>query len=305
MKQINLGNSGLMVSRIALGCMRMAGIGKENAEKLVQTALECGINFFDHADIYGGGESERVFAETIHMSPSVREKVILQSKCGICSGYFDFSKNHILEAVDGSLKRLNTDYLDVLLLHRPDTLMEPEEVAEAFGKLKSSGKVRYFGVSNQHMLQMELLQKYFDDKLVANQLQFGIMHTGMIDFGIHVNMKDAASVDHDLGILEYCRLKDITIQAWSPFQYGFFNGVFLENDQFPELNQTLDAISEKYGVSKTALAVAWISRHPAKIQTIVGTMNQLRLAELCEAETIELDRKDWYAIYRAAGNILP
>lgn len=305
MKQINLGNSGLEVSRIALGCMRMAGIGKENAEKLIQTAIEHGINFFDHADIYGGGESERVFADAIHMSPEIREKIIIQSKCGIRSGYFDFSKQHIIEAVEGSLKRLNTEYLDVLLLHRPDTLMEPEEVAEAFEYLKSSGKVRHFGVSNQHMLQMELLQKYLKEKLVANQLQFGIMHTGMIDFGIHVNMKDDASVNHDLGILEYCRLNDITIQAWSPFQYGFFGGVFLDNDQFPELNKTLDAMSQKYGISKTALAVAWISRHPAKIQTIVGTMNAGRLADLCDAEKIELSREDWYAIYRSAGNIIP
>lgn len=305
MHKITLGKTGIPVSRIALGCMRMAGIGEADAHLLIRTAMEHGITFFDHADIYGGGESERLFAKAAGMSPAIREKMILQSKCGICKGYFDFSKKHILSSVDGILDRLQTDYLDVLLLHRPDTLMEPEEVAEAFSQLKSSGKVRYFGVSNQNMLQMELLQKYLDEPLVANQLQFGIMHTGMIDFGLHVNMKDKASVNHDLGILEYCRLHDITIQAWSPFQYGFFEGVFLDNDKFPGLNQTMDALAEKYGISKTALAVAWISRHPAKIQTVVGTTNAQRLADICTCDNVVISREDWYEIYRAAGNILP
>ena len=305
MHRITLGKTGIPVSRIALGCMRMAGIGEADAHRLIRTAMEHGITFFDHADIYGGGESERLFAKAAGMSPAIREKMILQSKCGICKGYFDFSKKHILSSVDGILDRLQTDYLDVLLLHRPDTLMEPEEVAEAFSQLKSSGKVRYFGVSNQNMLQMELLQKYLDEPLVANQLQFGIMHTGMIDFGLHVNMKDEASVNHDLGILEYCRLHDITIQAWSPFQYGFFEGVFLDNDKFPGLNQTMDALAEKYGISNTALAVAWISRHPAKIQTVVGTTNAQRLADICTCDNVVISREDWYEIYRAAGNILP
>lgn len=305
MHKISLGKTGMPVSQIALGCMRMAGIGEAVAQRLIRTAMEHGITFFDHADIYGGGESERLFAKAVGMSSAVREKMILQSKCGICNGYFDFSKKHILESVDGILERLQTDYLDVLLLHRPDTLMEPEEVAEAFSILKSNGKVRYFGVSNQSMLQMELLQKYLDEPLVANQLQFGIMHTGMIDFGLHVNMKDEASVNRDLGILEYCRLHDITIQAWSPFQYGFFEGVFLDNDKFPSLNQKMDALAEKYSISKTTLSVAWISRHPANIQTVVGTMNAQRLADICTADNVVISREDWYDIYRSAGNILP
>ena len=305
MKQIDLGKSGLLASRISLGCMRMAGLEASQADALIQTAVETGINFFDHADIYGQGESERTFSQTIKRLSIPRENILIQSKCGICPGYFDFSKQHILDAVDGSLKRLDTDYLDVLLLHRPDTLMEPEEVAEAFSILKSSGKVKRFGVSNQHMLQMELLQKYMSEPLVANQLQFGIMHTGMIDFGFHVNMKDSASVDHDAGILEYCRLHDITIQAWSPYQYGFFEGVFLDNDRFPELNQKLEEMAQKYQISKTAMAVAWISRHPANIQTIVGTMNPNRLSLICESEKVTLSREDWYDIYRSAGNILP
>lgn len=305
MKQINLGNSGLKVSRIALGCMRMGSIDTKQAETLIKTAMENGINFFDHADIYYDGESERIFSKAVGMNDDIREKMVIQSKCGIRTGFFDFSKEHILNAVDGSLKRLNTDYLDVLLLHRPDALMDPEEVAEAFEQLKSSGKVRYFGVSNHHMLQMELLQKYMNDKLVANQLQFGLMHTCMLDFGFHVNMKDENSVDHDAALLEYCRLKDITIQAWSPFQYGFFEGVFLDNEKFPEVNQKLEEMAEKYGISKTAMAAAWISRHPANIQTIAGTTNSARLADICESEKITLSREDWYALYRAAGNILP
>ena len=305
MKKLDLGKIGLEASRISLGCMRMSALSEKEAEAMVKTAMEQGINFFDHADIYGGGESERIFAKAVGMCPSVRETMLIQSKCGIRPGMFDFSKEHILEAVDGSLKRLNTEYLDVLLLHRPDTLMEPEEVAEAFSILKSAGKVRYFGVSNQHPLQMELLQKFVPDKLIVNQLQLSIAFSGMIDFGFHVNMKDAPSVNHDNGILEYCRLHDITIQAWSPFQYGFFEGVFLDNDKYPELNAVLDQLEEKYGVSKMALAVAWISRHPAKIQTIVGTMKPKRLVEICDSEKITLSREDWYAIYRAAGNVLP
>lgn len=305
MENLKLGKTGPSASRISLGCMRMNALSEKEAETMIKTALEHGINFFDHADIYGGGDSERIFAKAIDMRPSVREKMLLQSKCGIRSGMFDFSKEHILKSVDGSLQRLKTEYLDLLLLHRPDTLMEPEEVAEAFSILKSSGKVRYFGVSNQHPFQMELLQRSFSDKLIVNQLQLSIAFSGMIDFGFHVNMQDAPSVNHDNGILEYCRLKDITIQAWSPFQYGFFEGVFLDSDRYPELNAVLEQLSEKYGVSKTALSVAWISRHPAKIQTIVGTMKPKRLIEICDSEKITLSREDWYAIYRAAGNVLP
>lgn len=305
MRKLDLGKIGLKASRISLGCMRMNALSEKDAEIMIKTALENGMNFFDHADIYGGGESERIFAKAAGMCPSVRETMLIQSKCGIRPGMFDFSKEHILKAVDSSLERLKTEYLDVLLLHRPDTLMEPEEVAEAFSALKSSGKVRYFGVSNQHPFQMELLQKSFSDKLIVNQLQLSIAFSGMIDFGFHVNMKDEPSLNHDNGILEYCRLHDITIQAWSPFQYGFFEGVFLDSDKYPGLNAVLDQMAEKYGVSKTALAVAWISRHPAKMQTIVGTMKPKRLVEICDSEKITLSREDWYAIYRAAGNVLP
>ncbi|MBC1972546.1 aldo/keto reductase family oxidoreductase [Listeria welshimeri] len=305
MKRITIGNSALTASEISLGCMRMADISKDDANKVINTALENGIDFFDHADIYGGGKSEEVFADAIDMNATIREKMILQSKCGIRQGFFDFSKEHIISSVEGSLKRLKTDYLDTLLLHRPDTLFEPEEVAAAFTELEKSGKVRHFGVSNQNPGQIELLKKYVDQELIANQLQFSIMHTGMIDTGFNVNMTIDPSLDRDGGILEYSRLNNMTIQAWSPFQYGFFEGVFLDNDKFPELNKTIDKIAADKGVTNSAIAVAWIQRHPASFQTVVGTMNPGRIADIAKASDVTLSREEWYEIYRAAGNQLP
>ena len=305
MKKIHIGNGDLRASEISLGCMRINSLANNEAAALINTALEEGINFFDHADIYGGGKSEEVFADAVGMNPNTREKFIIQSKCGIREGYFDFSMEHIINSVEGSLKRLKTDYIDVLLLHRPDTLMEPEEVAEAFSKLHSSGKVKYFGVSNQNPMQIELLNKYLNHKIIINQLQLSITNTGIIDSGLNVNMKIDPSIDRDGSILEYCRLKDITIQAWSPFQYGFFEGVFLNNDKFPELNNKINEIAAARGVTNTAIATAWILRHPAKIQPIVGTTNKERLKDICEASQVELSRQEWYEIYRAAGNKLP
>lgn len=305
MKKINLGNGELSASEISLGCMRMAELSKKDAAIFIGTALSEGIDFFDHADIYSGGKSEEIFAQAIDMRPSIREKFILQTKCGIRKDYFDFSKEYILEAVDGSLKRLQTDYIDVLLLHRPDALVEPEEVAEAFTILQSNGKVRNFGVSNQNPMQIELLNKYVKQKIIINQLQLSITNTGMIDAGINVNMKVDGSIDRDGSILDYCRLKDITIQPWSPFQFGFFEGVFLDNDKFPELNKKIDEIAEAKGVPNTAIAIAWILRHPAKMQPIVGTTNTARLKDICKASDITLTKAQWYEIYIAAGNKLP
>lgn len=302
---MELGKSGLEVSNIALGCMRISDLEEKDAAKVINNAIEAGINFFDHADIYGGGKSEEVFANAIGMNPSVRETMYLQTKAGIREGFFDFSKEHIIEAVDGSLRRLKTDYVDVLLLHRPDTLVEPEEVAETFNILKKSGKVNHFGVSNQNPMQIELLKKYVEQDLIVNQLQYGVMHTGMIDKGLQVNMKWDGSIDRDGSILDYSRLNDMTIQAWSPFQYGLFEGVFIDNDKFPEVNTKLQEIAETKGVNKSAIAVAWILRHPAKIQTIIGTMNLERLTNIAKASDIEISREEWYEIYRAAGNELP
>ncbi|MCR3757562.1 aldo/keto reductase family oxidoreductase [Clostridium felsineum] len=306
MKKINIANGELSnASEISLGCMRLSKLTVKEARKLINTALEEEINFFDHADIYGGGRSEEVFSEAINMKPSIREELIIQSKCGIGKGYYDFSKEHILNSVDGSLKRLKTDYLDVLLLHRPDALMEPEEVAEAFDILSSSGKVRHFGVSNENPMQIKLLSKYLNQKIIINQLQFGVMHTGIVEAGINVNMKNEAAINRDDSVLDFCRLHDITIQPWSPFQYGFFEGVFLDNDKFPELNKVVNKIAEDREVENTAIAIAWILRHPAKMQPIVGTTNIDRLKSICKASKVELTRQEWYEIYRAAGNKLP
>lgn len=305
MRKMKLGTSTLEVPVVAVGCMRINSLDKAAAERFVQTALEIGANFFDHADIYGGGTSEEIFADAIHMNDGIREKIILQSKCGIKKGQFDFSKEHILEAVDGSLKRLKTDYLDVLLLHRPDALVEPQEVAEAFDNLQSSGKVRHFGVSNQNPMQIQLLKKSVKQPLIANQLQLSITNTNMISNGMHVNMTTDAAINRDGSILDYCRLYDITIQPWSPFQYGFFEGVFLGNKKFPELNQKIDEIADKYQVANTTIAIAWILRHPAHMQPVTGTMNPERLRDCCKAVDITLTREEWYEIYRAAGNVLP
>lgn len=305
MRTIKLGTSSLEVPVIAVGCMRINSLEKAEAERFVQASLEAGANFFDHADIYGGGACEEIFAEAIHMNDDIREQIILQSKCGIRKGAFDFSKDHILTSVDGILKRLKTDYLDILLLHRPDALVEPEEVAEAFDLLASSGKVRHFGVSNQKPMQIELLKKHVKQPLVANQLQLSITNANMISNGVNVNMENESAIDRDGSILDYCRLNDITVQPWSPFQYGFFKGVFLDNEEFPELNAKIDEIAKKYEVSNTTIAIAWLLRHPARMQPVTGTMNIERIRDCAKASDVHLTREEWYEIYRAAGNILP
>lgn len=304
MKQVNLGPNEIGVPAVVLGCMRITEA--KDPVAVIETAMENGINFFDHADIYGGGKCEEIFAKAFKETQYKREDIFLQSKCGIVPGVmYDFSKEHIIKSVEDSLKRLSVEYLDSLLLHRPDTLMEPEEVAAAFDQLAADGKVKYFGVSNQYSRQIELLQKYLRQPLIINQLQFGVMHTGMVDFGLHVNMTDPRSVDHDDGVLEFSRMNDMTIQAWSPYQYGFFEGVFVDNDKFPELNKVLQEMADKYHTTKTGIASAWILRHPANMQVIAGTMNLGRIEEIAKASEVVLSREDWYGIYLAAGNDLP
>lgn len=301
MKQIKLGSTSLEVSQVALGCMRMSELSLNNAVKVLETSLENGINFFDHADIYGKGEAEKIFAQAVKETSIPREKMIIQSKCGIRDGFYDFSKEHILNSVDGILDRLKTDYLDVLALHRPDTLMEPTEIAEAFDILQSSGKVRYFGVSNQGPMQVELIERAINQKLMVNQLQFGLKHAGMVAYGMNNNMENEAGIYRDGGILEYSRLKKMTIQAWSPYQFGYFDGVFLGNSQFKKLNDVIDEMAHKYGVTDTGIATAWINRHPANIQTIIGTMNPSRIEAVALASEITLSREDWYKLYQASG----
>jgi predicted oxidoreductase len=269
------------------------------------TALENGIDLFDHADIYGGGESEAVFGRVLARNPGLREKMVVQGKVGICKGYYDASKEHIIEAVEGSLKRLGIEYLDTLLLHRPDALMEPEEVAGAVRALKDAGKIRVFGVSNENAAQIALLSRYLPGEVAINQLQFSLAHTPIVDAGVNVNMHSAHAVVREGGVLDFCRLHEITIQAWSPFQYGMFEGVFIGSEKYPELNRVLDEMAAEKGVTASAIAVAWILRHPARIQAIVGTTNPERLAQIAKAYDAPVTRQEWYRLYLAAGNPLP
>ena len=295
----------LPASPVGLGCMRMASLSDTEAEEAVMSAVDSGITFFDHADIYGGGKSEEIFGRVLRLHPELKDSITIQGKCGICRGYYDASKEHILEAADGILRRLGVDSLDVLLLHRPDALMEPEEVAEAFETLHRSGKVRYFGVSNENAAQLELLSRAMPGKLIINQMQFSLAHTGMVDAGLNVNIHSDHAVVRDGLVLDWCRLHGISIQAWSPFQYGMFEGVFLGSDRYPELNREIRAAAEKYGVSDSAVAVAWILRHPARIQALIGSMNPGRIADIARAMEIRLSRQDWYRLYLSAGNPLP
>jgi predicted oxidoreductase len=298
-------NEKLSIPRIGLGCMRLSELSsKSDVGSLISEAMDCGINFFDHADIYGNGKSESLFGDSFDQS--LRSRVIIQTKCAIRPGCcYDFSKQHILDSVDKSLKRLKTEYIDILLLHRPDTLMEPEEVAEAFDELEKCGKVRYFGVSNQNSFQIELLNHYCDNRVLIDQLQFSIAHCDIIDSGLNVNISNNEGCMRDGGILEYSRLRHITLQAWSPFQYGMFEGTFLGSEKYPELNKVLNRLSEKYGVAANAIAIAWILRHPAGIQAVVGTTNSKRLRDIAEADKICLTREEWYELYLSAGKKLP
>lgn len=304
MKHITIGGQ-LSASAISLGCMRMYDLDEKRVDAIMECALENGINFFDHADCYGDGVCEQLFGEYLKRHGGARERIYIQTKCALHDGQYDFSKEHIIRSVEGSLSRLGVDYVDLLLLHRPDTLMEPEEVAGAFDVLATSGKVRHFGVSNHNSLQIELLKTAVRQPLIVNQLQFSVTEAGMVTSGMNVNMKNAESQMHDGGLLEYSRIKNITIQAWSPFQYGFFDGTFVDNERFPELNAKLAEIGEKYGLSKTGVAAAWILRHPANMQLIAGTMNPEHLTDICKAADVTLTRSEWYEIYRAAGHCLP
>lgn len=302
----------MQASALVLGCMRLTELSGSELDLHLKTALELGINFFDHADIYGGyGGCERHFGEWLRANPHLRSQMLIQSKCGIVQNEedqnvsFDFSYGHILKSVDNSLRYLGIEQLDVLLLHRPDALFEPHEVAAAFDELYASGKVRAFGVSNMHSGQIELLRTATSHKLVANQLQFGPAHTGMIDHAIRMNTKLRYSEDHDSATLDYCRLHGITIQAWSPFQYGLIEGTYIDHPDFPGLNAALEAVGQKYGITKNGAVAAWIARHPAKIQVIAGTMNTRRLREIAAGMDIPLSREDWYRIYTSEGRDLP
>lgn len=308
MRYITLGQDDKELSEIVLGMMRIKDKSVKEVEELVETALSVGINAFDLADIYGLGRCEELLGLVLKNRPDLREKMWIQSKCGIRIEeftYFDFSKDYIIKSVDGILQRLKIDHLDSLLLHRPDALMESDQVAEAFDLLYKQGKVRDFGVSNQNPMMMELLKKDVKQPLAVNQLQLSAAFTPGFESGFHVNMEDSQAAMRDGSIFEYCKLHDVVIQAWSVLQFGYFKGNFVGNEKFQALNQVLDRLAIKYGVTSSTIAISWILRYPAKMQAIVGTTNPKHLIEASQAANFSLTRKEWYEIYLAAGNNLP
>ncbi len=308
MRYITLGQGDKELSEIVLGMMRIEDKSVKEVEELVETALSVGINAFDLADIYGRGRCEELLGLVLKNRPDLREKMWIQSKCGIRIEeftYFDFSKDYIIKSVDGILQRLKIDHLDSLLLHRPDALMESNQVAEAFDLLYKQGKVRNFGVSNQNPMMMELLKKDVKQPLAVNQLQLSAAFTPGFESGFHVNMEDSQAAMRDGSIFEYCKLHDVVIQAWSVLQFGYFKGNFVGNEKFQALNQVLDRLAIKYGVTSSTIAISWILRYPAKMQAVVGTTNPNHLREVSQAANFSLTRKEWYEIYLAAGNNLP
>ena len=308
MNRMNLPNGLENVSRLILGCMRMPDLSVDKAADMVKTSMDLGINFFDNATCYTDGVAEERFGEAWTKAGIARDRFILQTKCGLCfdRNEFDWRRETILSSVDDSLRRMKTDYLDILLLHRPDLLYEPEEVAAAFDSLEKSGKVRHFGVSNVPPMMLEVLKHTVKQPLIINQLQLSLEQSQLIDAAFYMNnLTTERSIDRDNGLLDYCRLHNITIQAWSPLQYGMFGGCFIDDPKYPELNAALAELAEKYHVTKAAIALAWILRHPAQMQVIVGTMNPRHLEESAAAMQVSLTHPEWYQLYLAAGKFLP
>ncbi len=309
MKTFKAPNADLTLSSVVLGLMRIAKMSDADIRALYDAAVEAGVTMIDHADIYGGAPHvcEARFGDAVQLSPADRERIMIQSKAGIRKGFFDFSSEHIIAAVEGSLKALRTDYLDVLLLHRPDTLVEPDDVAKAFDQLHSSGKVRHFGVSNQTPGQIELLKSAVKQPLLFNQVQLSIAHANLFAQGVAVNMDGLdQSISRDVGLLDYSRLKGMTLQAWSPVQQGFFKGVFIgDRENYADLNDVMDELAEKYRITPTGIAIAWITRHPANIQVVLGTTKPDRVRESVAGSDIVLTREEWYRLFKAAGHTLP
>ncbi|MFF2640509.1 aldo/keto reductase family oxidoreductase [Streptomyces niveus] len=311
MKTFTMPGTDILAPNVVLGLMRIADKSEDDIRELVRAARDAGIDFVDHADVYGGElhDCERRFAEAMALSPSQRDEITIQTKAGIVTDgpYYDFSYDHLVQSAERSLAALRTDRIDILLLHRPDALVEPEEVARAFDALESSGKVRAFGVSNHTPGQIDLLRKYVRQPIVANQLQLSITHAPIVAQGVAANMlaeRQAATLDGG-GIVDYCRLHDITIQAWSPFQAGFFTGVFLDSPDYPELNAVIDRLAAQYDVPAIAIATAWITRHPALMQVVLGTTNPERVAGAAQGSELPLTRAEWYELFRAAGHLVP
>lgn len=319
MRKIRIPHTDLEVSVLGLGCMDLAGrwartsITAEHeaqARAFLDAADELGATFFDHADIYAFGRAEEVFGRVLRERPSLRDRIVLQSKCGIrwadeppgTPQRYDFSADHILEAVNGSLRRLATDHLDILLLHRPDVLADPQEIARAFEALKRAGKVRWFGVSNQNRFQMELLQRHLPDPLVVNQLEMNVLHHGFAEAAISFNQRSAGYPDGWEGVVEYCRTEGVLLQAWSPLARGLLSGASLEGKPEPVVRaaEQVAELAARHGVSREAIVLAWLLRHPAGIQPILGTVRPERLRACAEAPEVRLSREEWYALFAAA-----
>lgn len=317
MNSYRMPHTDLTVSRIGYGCMDLGGSWgrapltgalRSRAAQLVATAIEQGITLFDHADIYTHGKSEAVFGEVLRQLPGARDGIVLQSKCGIrLAGdprpgdppRYDFSRQHIVRSVEGSLRRLRTDHLDILLLHRPDPLIDPEAVAEAFAELRMSGKVRYFGVSNHHAAQIALLQKHLDQPLVVNQVELNVLHAHLIDDGVSAN-QEGGRYAGATGTLDYCRTHEVMIQAWSPVAKGALIHPPAKADRRRRNAAALVAkLARAKGTSREAVALAWLLKHPARIQPIVGTTRRDRLVASCLADRVELSREEWYALFVA------
>lgn len=305
MQNILLRNTLPETGQIIVGCMRMDSRTPQELANMIDDLADRGIRFYDHADIYGHGKCEELFGEAMQLANTPREDLIIQSKCGIRDGWYDLSKDYILDSVDGILNRLQTPYLDLLILHRPDALMEPKEIAEAFDQLQKSGKVRHFGVSNFTPEQIRLLQTEVKQPLLVNQLQLSIPNAWMISQGLEANMPTQGALDRTGHVLEQMRQMDITIQTWSPLQYGDWEGTFLDNPEFAELNKTLQKLADKYNVSKSAIAAAWILRHPAGMQVVTGSSRMDRILDMAKARKVDLTRKEWYELYKAAGHRIP
>lgn len=309
MRYIEFGKNKALVSEVVLGSMRIPQMSVAEVGELIGTCLDEGINMIDTADIYGGGHCEELIGDALAAEPGLRDKVFLQTKCSIRfsehGSYFDFSKDYIVSAVEASLKRLKTDHVECLLLHRPDVLMEPDEVAAAFDELYDAGKVLEFGVSNQNPLQMKRIAKATGRKLAANQVQLSVAFAPAFEAMLNVNMENDPAVMRDGGIFEYCERKGMAIQAWSVFQHGYFAGTFLGAPEYEELNAVLDRLAEKYGVTPGAVALAWILRYPAKMQAVIGTTKASRVRESARACDFMLTREEWYELYKAAGRQLP
>ncbi len=303
----------LMVSRIVYGCMTLP-VDPRAALNALRAALDCGITMFDHADVYQRGAAEAMFAAIWRDEPGLRQRIVLQSKCGIRQAgdptaqdpkRYDLSREHILRAVEGSLQRLATDYLDILVLHRPDALVEPDEVAEAFTRLTAAGKVRYFGVSNHNGAQIELLRRAIGAPLIVNQLQFSVLHSHLVNAGIITNQNDPPHAVRGDGTLEYCRAHDITIQAWSPLARGQVSG-HLPADADERTRRTAALVAElaaQHRVAPEAIVLAWVLRHPARMQAVIGTTDPTRIAACVAALGVTLSREEWYRLFTTGRGV--